>query len=116
MYTLALNMLPDWLNYPGLELWKFLNLAVFIGVGVFLLRDRIREALRARGDRIRGELLEAEEQKKEALKLLEEAEGLLARLDTDIAEIRQHAKTEAASERQRLAESTANEIEKLQLQ
>jgi hypothetical protein len=25
--------LPEWLNYPGLEVWRFLNLAIFVTSG-----------------------------------------------------------------------------------
>ena len=45
-----------YLNYPGLELWKFVNLALFIIVGIYLHRRfgrPISEALRARGEGIK---------------------------------------------------------------
>ena len=37
----------EWFNYPGLELWKFLNLAIFTTAAIFVLRKKINEALRS---------------------------------------------------------------------
>ena len=35
----------EWFNYPGLELWKFLNLAIFTAAGIYVLRKPISAAL-----------------------------------------------------------------------
>ena len=46
-----------WLNYPGLELWKFVNLAIFIVLGIIFLRRKINEGLLARRAAIQQELI-----------------------------------------------------------
>ena len=35
----------EWYNYPGLELWKFINLAIFTAAGIYVLRKPINQAL-----------------------------------------------------------------------
>jgi F-type H+-transporting ATPase subunit b len=106
----------SWLNYPGLEAWKFINLAIFITAGILILRRPLREALLARRDRIRLQLTEAEREREQAQALLTEAEAMLARVDLDAAAVRENAKKEAEAERVRLANLTEKEIEKIRLQ
>src|SRR5262245_40237755 len=99
----------DWntiFNYPGLELWKFINLAIFIAVMVFLLRRKVSEALVARRETIRRELLKAQEERQRALERLGETEALLSRLNDDVRNVRQNAEQEAQAERQRLTGAT----------
>lgn len=105
-----------WLNYPGLEGWKFINLAIFIAAGMMILRRPLSDALLARQERIKLQLAEAEKERDQAQARLTEAEALVARIDSDKAAIREQAKKEAQMERQRLAEATDKEIEKLRHQ
>src|SRR5258705_12065569 len=105
-----------WLNYAGLDLWKFLNLAIFLGVAIFILRRPLREALVARRERIKRELLQAQKERDEALARLAEAETLLGHLDSDVAALREQSKAEADLERQRLRAATDRELEKLRHQ
>jgi len=58
---LAPAALDSWLNYPGLEVWKFLDLGIFLGVAVFLLKRRMRDALEARRESIKAELLKLQQ-------------------------------------------------------
>ncbi len=116
MYILAAVELPEWFNYPGLELWKFLNLAIFLAVGIYILRRPISEALASRREAIKQELVQAQQQREQALAKVTEAEALLGHVDADIASIREHARDEAEAERQRLAEATTREIEKIKQQ
>lgn len=116
MFGLASSEWLEWLNYPGLEVWKFGNLAIFTALAVYLLRRRISEALIARREAIRQELLRAQGERDRALAQLAEADTLLIRLDTDIQAVRAQALQEAESERQRLAASTVSEMEKLKQQ
>ena len=41
---MLLLLVPEWFetwfNYPGLEAWKFLNLAIFTTAGIFVLRSK----------------------------------------------------------------------------
>jgi len=104
------------LNYPGLELWKFINLAIFVGAGIYILRKPIAAALAARGETIRKQIKQAEEEKKAAEENLAQADAQLAHLDADVQALRQQAEKEAALEGERLAAAGENEIEKLKIQ
>lgn len=103
-------------NYPGFEAWKFLNLAIFIGVLVYLLKKPLTDAFKAKRETIRAELVKAEEEKQAALAQLTAAEAALARRDTESATIRETAAREAAAEKQRVAEQAEAEISKLREQ
>ena len=116
MITLAFAEGTSWLNYPGLELWKFVNLAIFVALGIYVMRRRISEALASRGEAIKQEIVAAKEQKERALAKMAEADSLLSRVDTDVRAVREHSRQEAESERQRLAAAAAREIEKLKQQ
>src|SRR5262245_45721835 len=106
----------SWMNYPGLELWKFINLGIFLGVGIYILRRPLREALVSRREGIRQEILKAQKTREESQTQLADAEALLARLDADLDAVRQRAREEADLDRQRQAEATELEFEKLRQQ
>lgn len=108
--------LETWLNYPGLEGWKFINLAIFASVAYLILRHPVRDGLAARRERIRLQLIEAEKERDEAQARLTEAENRVASIDADIDRIRKQAQEEAQLERQRLADATDQEIEKMRRQ
>lgn len=116
MITLAFAEGTSWLNYPGLEAWKFVNLAIFVGLGILFMRRRISEALAGRGEAIKRELIEAQEQKARAVAKMAEADSLLSRLDSDIRAVHERSRQEAESERQRLAAAATREMEKLKQQ
>ena len=110
---------PVWWNYPGLELWKFVNVGVFI-IGGFYLHRRfgrpISEALRARGEGIKRELQRAREEKEQALAKLAEVEAKIQRMDSEVSLIREQAKLEAEAERERIKLATEAEMTKLRQQ
>lgn len=106
----------EWFNYPGLELWKFLNLAIFTGAGIFVLRKPISQALLARRAAIRQELDAAQQERERALARIAEADNLLNRLHEEVRAVHKHADEEAKSERERLAASIDREMEKLKQQ
>jgi len=106
----------EWYNYPGLELWKFANLAIFTGLGIYVLRKPISAALASRRDAIQQELVTAQNERDQAVARVAEADALLSRLDDDVRKVQQQAREEATSERQRIATSTEREIEKLKQQ
>jgi F-type H+-transporting ATPase subunit b len=106
----------SWLNYPGLELWKFVNLLIFIGCALYLHRRfgrPIREALRSRSEAIKRDLQRASEERDAALSKLAEVEARFANLDAEIARIKEKAKAEASAERQRITADTEDEIANL---
>ena len=106
----------EWFNYPGLELWKFLNLAIFTTAGIFVLRKPISQALSARRGAIQQELVAAQQERERALAQVAEADNMLERLPEDVRAVHQQADEEAKAERERLAASTAREMEKMKQQ
>ena len=105
-----------WYNYPGFEAWKFINLFLFVGALIFLLRRPVGQSMRARRESIRKELMRAQEERNAALAKLEEVNARLARLDDEAAAVRTHAEQEAAQERERIARQTEEETRRLREQ
>ncbi|HEX3249238.1 MAG TPA: ATP synthase F0 subunit B [Pyrinomonadaceae bacterium] len=106
----------EWFNYPGLEIWKFLNLAIFTSIAIYILRRPISAALAARREAIRQELVTAQTEREQALARVSEADDLLSRIDEHVAAIRKQALNEAKTEKGRLAAAAETEIEKLKQQ
>ena len=104
------------MNYPGLELWKFVNLAIFLALAIYVLRSKINERLLSRREAIQQELITAQAEREKALARVAEADSLLTRLDDDVRTVHEQSRQEAEQERQRLAAGTEREIEKLKQQ
>jgi F0F1-type ATP synthase, subunit b len=104
------------LYYPGAEAWKFVNLAIFVGVLFYILRRPIGGAMRARREAIRRDLMRAQEERNAALAKLEEVEARLAKLDEEVATVREQAQRDAETERERIARSTEEDARKLREQ
>ena len=105
-----------YLNYPGFEAWKFINLAIFVGLLIYLLKKPLSESFKAKREEIRAELIRAEEEKQAAMATLAETEAKMAQLDTEKEHILTRAKEEAKAEEKRLTEETESEIRKLREQ
>ena len=106
----------EWFNYPGLEIWKFVNLIIFMAAGLYVQRRPISAALTSRRESIRKELVTAQTEREQALARVSEAEDLLSRVDEHASAIRKQALNEAKAERERLAAAAGNEIKKLKQQ
>jgi F0F1-type ATP synthase membrane subunit b/b' len=104
-----------WWNYPGFELWKFINLAIFIPLLIWFLNHflGVRGFLRHRRETIQRDLIRAQQERDAALARLKEVEERLTRLDSEVSAIQEQSKREAAEERERIAKSTESEIAKL---
>jgi len=111
-----LLLATEWYNYPGLELWKFANLAIFTGVGIYILRKPISQALQSRRGAIQQELITAQNERDQAQARVAEADSMLSGLDDDVRKVQEQAREEVTSERQRITVSTEREIEKLKQQ
>jgi F-type H+-transporting ATPase subunit b len=111
-----LLLAAEWYNYPGLEAWKFANLAIFVALGIYILRKPISQALQSRRGVIQQELITAQNERDQALARVAEADSLLGRLDDEIRKVQERAREEVTSERQRISVSTQREIEKLKQQ
>lgn len=95
---------------------KVVNLILFAGILIYILRRPIGQAFRDRRERIRRELMQAQEERNAALAKLEEVEGRLARLGVEVEAIRAQAQREAAEERVRIERATEEEIRKVREQ
>lgn len=102
-----------YLNYPGFELWKFINLGLFVYLLIYLLKKPLSDAFKAKRDVIRAELIKAEEDKQAALAKLTTIEAKLVGVDSEKAAIMKNARTEVDLEKSRLAQQGANEASKL---
>jgi len=102
-----------YVNYPGFELWKFFNLAVFIAFLVYVLKKPIGEAFKAKREVIRGELIRAEEEKQAALGDLTSVEAKLVGVDQEKEAIMKAAREEIDVEKKRLAAQGELEAKKL---
>src|ERR1041385_5446102 len=102
-FLLMLFQEPRWWDYPGFELWKFVNLFVFVGALVYIMVRKVRlgEAFKNRRENIKRELAKAQQERDAALAKLKEVEERLARLDSEVTTIQEQSKREAAEERQR---------------
>jgi F-type H+-transporting ATPase subunit b len=105
-----------WWDYPGLEFWKFINLFVFVGVMIYLLRRPLSTALAARGAAIKAQLVAAQKERDQALAKLAEVQARLSKLDSEVALIQQQSKSEAELERERITRDTEQELQKLREQ
>lgn len=109
---------PPWWDYPGLELWKFINLGIFVlGIAYVLTRKvKLGEAFKSRRENIRAELAHARQERDAATEKLKEIEGRLARLNDEITTIKEQSRLEAEQERARIARSTEADLLKLREQ
>ncbi len=105
-----------YLNYPGFEAWKFINLAIFVAILVYLVKKPLTEAFKAKRDAIRAELIRAEEEKQAALAQLTTAEAKLATLDVEKGSLLQKATAESEAEKRNIADQADAEISKIREQ
>ena len=105
-----------YVNYPGFELWKFVNLAIFIAALVYLLKKPVGEAFKAKRELIRAELIRAEEEKLAALQDLTTVEAKLVGVDQEKEAIMKAARAEIDVEKARLAAQGELEAKKLAAQ
>lgn len=105
-----------WWNIPSFEVWRWLNLIIFVGVFIYILRRPVSQAMRARREGIRRDLMRAQQERNAALAKLEEVETRLARLDAEVTNLREQSQKEAVEERERIRRSTEEETRKLREQ
>ena len=105
-----------YLNIPGFEAWKFINLGIFVAIMVYLLKKPLSEAFKARREAIRADLIRAEEEKQAALAQLTSTEAKLAALENESAQILEKAKLEAEAEKTRILTQTEEDVNRLRRQ
>jgi F0F1-type ATP synthase membrane subunit b/b' len=104
---------PWWMNYPGLELWKFVNLILFLVLMIYILRRPLSAAFKGRRESIRRDLVRAQEERDAAVQKLAEVESRLEGLNGEVGAIKERAAKEAAEERERMALATEADVRKL---
>lgn len=105
-----------YLNYPGFEAWKFVNLAIFVAAMVYVLKKPLGQAFKAKRETIRAELIKAEEEKKAALDQLTSAEAKLAAFEAEKAAVLKNAREEAEAEKANILGQTEFEIARMREQ
>ena len=106
-----------YLNYPGFEAWKFINLAIFVAFLIWFAKyKKLPEKFKAKREAIRAELIAAEEAKQAALAQLTSAEAKLAAIESEKAAILKRARDEAEAEKANLLQQTETEIAKMREQ
>jgi F-type H+-transporting ATPase subunit b len=116
VFALAEGESAPWWNIPSFEVWRFVNLFIFVGLFIYILRRPVSQAMRARREGIRRDLMRAQEERNAALAKLEEVEARLAKLDAEVASVREQSEREALEERERIKKSTEEETRKLREQ
>lgn len=106
----------DYINIPGFEIWKFINLTIFVAVLFFLLKKPLSAAFKAKRESIRAELIKAEEEKKAAMVQLASVEAKLAGAPTEIETLNAEAHSEINEEKARLSAQAEAEAAKLREQ
>lgn len=102
-------------TYFGIPGWilKLLNMILFVGLLVYLLRAPIKNAIRSRGEGIRQQQAEARERREKADRLAEEIRGRLNRLEGEVATILKRAEEEGERQKQELIAAANDEAEKI---
>src|SRR5262249_13926528 len=105
-----------YMNYPGFELWRFINLAIFVAIMVYLLKKPLSNAFKAKREAIRADIIKAEEEKQAALSKLTSVEAKLARVESESDQIVENAKAEAVEEKARIGRESDDEVNRLRSQ
>ncbi len=101
-------------GHQGTLVWHAVNLAVLLAVLIYFLREPIRGFFATRRRDIEQNLERAAAVLREAEERLAEWKRRMARLDTEIAEIRRLAEERAQAERQRILADAAAAAARIQ--
>jgi F0F1-type ATP synthase membrane subunit b/b' len=110
------SQVEPYLNYPGFEAWKFINLTIFVLILVYLLKKPLSSAFKAKREQIRAELIRAEQEKQAALAQLTSTEAKLASVDSEAGQILEKARIEAEAEKARILTQTEEDIKRMRNQ
>src|SRR3984893_10088834 len=102
MVTLIENHPFPWWDYPGLELWKFVNLLIFVLALLYFIKRPLGDAFRGRQETIRRELAEAQKERDEALAKLAAVEERLRGLDSEVVALQERSRIRGQAERERI--------------
>jgi F0F1-type ATP synthase membrane subunit b/b' len=105
-----------YLNYPGFEAWRFINLLVFAGILYYILRPPLKKAFQEKRADIKAQLHKAQAERDAAMAKLQEVEQRLTKMNDEMAAIRDKSESEATAEAARLKQATEEEVAKLRAQ
>jgi F-type H+-transporting ATPase subunit b len=100
-------------NERANELFKWINFAILAGVVIWAFTKVLPPKVRKNADSISSAIAQATAARVEAERLLKEAEGKLARLEQELAQLRAVAKDEAAAEAERIRQLTQIDATKI---
>ncbi|MGA2260962.1 MAG: ATP synthase F0 subunit B [Acidobacteriota bacterium] len=96
-----------------LEIGKFVNLLLVVGVLVWIARKPLANFFAGRTQAIRDQLEEAQRARREAEARLAEISSAMSSLDDELRQIRETAEKEAQEEYQRLLSAAERDAEKI---
>ena len=100
---------------PGhTEAWKWANFLLLAGVIGYFIGKNAGPFFSERSRQIRKDMVESEEQRREAEAKAAEVDRRLGNLEAEIASLRQEAQQEQAAEAERVSRHTEAEIAKIQ--
>jgi F-type H+-transporting ATPase subunit b len=105
-----------YMNHPGLEAWKFINLGIFLLVLIYFLRTPLSAIFKAKRDLIQAELIKAQQERDAAVARLQDIEARLSSLDSEVSAIGKKSAAEAQTEKARVAAQTESDIAKIREQ
>lgn len=93
----------EWAHAPALG-WMFVTFLTFCGIVIYFVRTPLSDFLQTRSDAVRNALAEAQEARADAEAKARDYETRLARLDDEVASLRQEFTDRGAAEAKRLEE------------
>jgi F-type H+-transporting ATPase subunit b len=100
-------------NEQANELFKWINFAILAGLVIWAFVKVLPPKFHKNAENISSAIRQATAAKAEADRQLKEAEGKLARLEEEVAQLRAVAKEEAAAEAARIRAATQNDAQKI---
>lgn len=102
-------------TYFGIPGWllKTLNMIVFLGLLVWLVRKPVGEAFRARSESIRGAAREAQERRQKADSLAADIQARLTQIEQEVAAIHERAEAEGERQKRELIAAAEAEAQKI---
>jgi F-type H+-transporting ATPase subunit b len=98
--------LPAWI-------WKLLNMLAFLAFLVWALRGPVNNAIASRHDQIQRESIEARERRTKADQMARDIQARLARLEEDVRQIRERARTEGERQKREMIAAAEAEAQKI---
>jgi F-type H+-transporting ATPase subunit b len=105
---------PSQGEHGSMELWKVANFVLLAAGLGYLFKKNAGPCFAARGKQIQRDMLDAQEQRKEAEHRAAAVDRRLANLETEIAALRADSQAEAKAETERSMQHTAAELAKIQ--